>query len=324
MTTRKHFLLFGSTLSALVLFVLTACNSQPQSIDTAANADEDRYHEKSFSWDAKSPLLKGSAIAAINAKETRFSSTGDLTQAIQKLEEKLDDQDFTDSLWKPVDYSCDELELALWNTYGTLLVGDSVLFDEDVLKSHCALTETAGEDRIETVGLDSSLGKKAGWVWWSQSEVSDRQYPYKMIGRSWNNFNLAVYKSTGGETQFEKNRSKFGVTAWYDTDATRIGVRIYLFDCGNDVTGRFCSYNKAKANANSNDDYASERDIATGEIRISNKGVSVRPVALKISDAVYSMHSVDHAGLQFRATSSSGISSTTITEATVYPGYVTW
>jgi hypothetical protein len=323
MTTRKRYLLFGGALSSFFLFVITACNTQPQGMEISQEGDEDRYHEKSFSWDAKIPLAKGDAGAAIGAKETRFNSAAELAQAIQGLEEKLDDSRFTDSLWKPVDYSCGELELAVWNTYGSVFLNDALVFNESILKSGCAPTETAGEG-TEALDPDSSLGKASGWTWWSQSEVSDRQYPYKMIGRSWNNFNLAVYKSTGGETQFEKNRSKFGVTAWYDTDATRIGVRVYLFDCGTDAYGRFCSYNTSKANSNSNDDYASERDIATGQIRISNQSVSIRPVALKISDAAYSMHSVDHAGLQFRAASSSGITSTTVTEAYIYPSYVTW
>lgn len=325
MKTRIRFLSRGAS-GILMLGVLAACNSQqPQGVDSAPDIDEDRYHEKSFSWDAgKNSLAKQGAVASVSARETRFQTPQELTRAIQQLEGSLDDADFADSLWKPLDYSCDELDLALWNTYGTVMLGDSVVFDEGALKARCRLTETSGEGAGRTPDADSLLGKAAGWKWWSETEVSDRQYPYKMIGRSWDDFNLSVYKSTGGETQFEKQRSKLGVTAWYDTDATRIGVRIYLFDCGRDVTGTLCSYSRSKTNWYANDDYTSEREAVTGAVRISKEGVSIQPVTLKISDAVYSMHSVDHAGLQFRASSSSGLTSETRVTTLITPTYVAW
>jgi hypothetical protein len=320
MKTRKRFLSCGA-FAILMSGVLAACNSeQSQGVGAAPTLDEDRYHEKNFSWDAgRNSLAKQSAVASVSARQTRFQTAEALTGAIRQLEEGLEDADFTDSLWKPLDYSCDELDLALWNAYGTVLLGDSVVFDEGMLKARCRLTESAGE----SAGSDSLLGKGA-WKWWSETEVSDRQYPYKMIGRSWDDFNLSVYKSTGGETQFEKQRSRLGVTAWYDTDATRIGVRIYLFDCGRDVTGTLCSYNQSKTNWYANDDYTSEREAVTGAVRISKEGVSIQPVTLKISDAVYSMHSVDHAGLQFRASSSSGLTPETRVTAIISPTYVTW
>ena len=320
--------------SAFILCGLTACNTPLQDPGSAApgnrngdpGIDPDRYHEKSFSWDAKANSPAGnSALAKVSAKQTRFDNPEELAAAIQRLESELEDREFTDSLWKPVDYACDELDLALWNAFGTVVLQDSVVFSEEILKSRCRLSDDIGENRGEGLGTpaEGALSKGAG-LWWSSTETSDRQYPYKMIGRSWDDFNLSVYKSTGGETQFEKYRAKLGVSAWYDTDATRIGVRIYLFDCGRDRTGALCSYNRSKTNWFSNDDYASEREIATGSVRISKTGISIDPVTLKIADAVYSMHSVDHAGLQFRANSSSGLSPETRIDALISPTYVTW
>lgn len=304
---------------------LTACNTNSERLASGDAPDEDRYHEKSFSWtETDGPLAKSSALAALAARHTRFSSAEEMMAALQSLNERLDDKAFTDSLWKPLDYVCDELDLAAWNTYGTIWLGDSVVFDETRLRERCRLSDEITTADTEGLSDSVALGKTAGWKWWNESEVVDRQYPYKMIGRSWDNFNLVVYKSTGGETQFEKRRSKFGVTAWWDTDASRIGVRIYLFDCGKIGTQRVCYY---RTNWNSwykDDDYVSKRDLAVGQVTInSNTWPSVRPASLVGSDAVLSMHSVNHAGLLFRAYSTSGLTNT-ITEETIFPEYVTW
>src|SRR5690606_21342390 len=110
-----------------------------------------------------------------------------------------------------------------------------------ILRGRCRVSdEIAVQDTGETE--QDALSKASAWKWWSESEVTDRQYPYKLIGRSWSGYDLWAYKSTGGETQFEKRRSRFGITSWYDTDASRIGVRIYLFDCGKVGGQRACYY----------------------------------------------------------------------------------
>ena len=296
MTFGKRFLAFGG----LALFALTACDSQPQSLDSR-NEDEDHYHEKSFSWNE---TARSGSLAKTAALQTRFNTVEELGQAAHALYDELKVSGASDSLWKPIDYACDALALALWNKYGTIRVRDSLVLDEASLKAGCRYI---GEDGARAAEANA-LGKTA----WAPNEGIDRQYPYKMIGTSWDDFNAVVYKSTGGETQFKKERKKFGITGWYDTDATRIGVRIYLIDCPTDGP-RNCWIRTSPSNSNSNDDYASERDFAVGV-----------NADLHVSDAVISMHSVDHAGRQFRATSSSGLSSVTqILNPATY-SYVTW
>jgi len=278
---------------------LTACNAQPQE-NEAVSAGEDHFHEKSFSWDNPAGKVAASGgLAKTAAAETHFGTQAELEQAVADMDEALKAPGYSDSLWKPIDYACNELTLGLWNKYGTISIGDSVVLDETSLKAGCRY-----------IGEDGALAKSAMASY--PNEAVDRQYPYKLIGDSWDDYSLIVYKSTGGETQFKKDRKRFGITGWYDTDADRIGVRIYLIDCPSSGA-RNCVLRKTQTNSNSHDDYASERDIAVG----INAG-------LHVSDAVVSMHSADHAGLQFRATSSSGLSTVNqILNPTSY-AYVTW
>jgi hypothetical protein len=314
------------SIAGIALCALTGCNTSDSHVtDPSGDPDAGRYHERSFSWDAPvGGLPKASALTGIASKQTTFASPEALGDAIVALEARLNDRNFTDSLWKPVDYTCDELDLALWNAYGTVRLGDSTVFDEAILKSRCRLSGST--DEAADAGTDSALlGKKSDWQWWHASEAVDRQYPYKMIGRSWDDYDIVVYKSTGGETQFEKNRSRFGITAWYDTDATRIGVRVYLFDCGMVGAQKYCYFGASRHSWYSNDDYVSTRDLALGEFTINTRGgFKVRPAKLKGSDAVISMHSVDHAGLLFRAISASGAGTNVLTEANVLLEFVTW
>ncbi len=314
---------------ALGLLVLMACTTDERHPTTSsADPDEGRYHEKSFSWtEASGPLAKGSALAAITSKETRFSSAEEMVAAIQAIEAHLKDKEFTDSLWKPVDYACDELDLAVWNMYGKVTVGDSLVFDEGILRSRC------DDLALDTVDNQVSLGKLAAAN--PSAKVEDRQYPYKMIGHSWSNENrLYVYRTSGSETQFVKHRKKFFTTAWWGTDASRIGVRTYYFTCGSrarDYTKheRVCLHMKSESDWNANDDYVSERFINTlADVKVM---VSLQPMiamypdinfgSSKVYDAVVGMHSVNHAGLIFRAISSSGLG---VINGGPIRQYVTW
>lgn len=322
---------------------LTGCNTDENITTPSLDPDEGRYHEKSFSWsETTGPLAKGSALSELASKETRFATADDMIAAVQTLYEKLKDKSFTDSLWKPVDYACDELELAVWNVYGKVVVEGAVVFDEEMLKGRCRPSEAVGESVSETgrlakVNATSWLGE-AGSGWPFPSEVSDRQYPYKMIGTSWSNDYYGVYKSAGGATQFEKRRSKLGVTAWYDTDASRIGIRTYIIDCST-YTPRECRVHKSLSDWNRNDDYVSEREpIIGGGFRnyypTPNNGLTDVPEIyypvnyakkFKVADAALSMHSVDHAGLIFRAMSSYGIGSAPVSGGKFLSyDYVTW
>jgi hypothetical protein len=311
---------------------LIACNTPDSPVtSTSDDPDEGRYHEKSFSWSESSGgLPKASALAGIAGRQTGFATQEALVEAVKTLDEKLKNHNFTDSLWKPVDYACDELDLAVWNEYGTVTLGDSVVFDEGILKSRCRLSEGIEE------AADSALGKVSSEF--GPSELSDRQFPYKMIGRSWTNDYVGVYKSTGGETQFEKRRERFGITAWYDTDATRIGVRTYLIDCS-EFSPRECSIHHELHDWDKNDDYVSERELVIGAgIRNyypspDNGWTTAREVyipvnyakSFRIAAACISLHSVDHAGLLFRATTSSGIGSSPVYSNNFASlDYVTW
>jgi hypothetical protein len=349
---------------------LIGCNSPESPVTSISDdPDEGRYHEKSFSWgESSGGLPKASALAGIAGKQTTFATQDELVAAVKALDEKLKDHDFTDSLWKPVDYACDELDLAVWNEYGTVLLDDSVVFDATILKERC---RSIDENRVlRKSASDNPPG-----------EAIDRQYPYKMIGRSWDNFNLGVYKSTGAETQFKKRRSIWGVTGWYDLDATRIGVRIYLFDCGkSDVGSRVCLLRRSTSDWYKNDDYVSKREPAFGinvggtltgwmpnigwkpvwtpdqfnsrlsqiDEQFHNAGLTYIDLTswlgdfyeitrawtipipdfglmnLRVADGVMALHSVDHAGLKFRATSSSGLGAYNATQDVYQFDFVTW
>ena len=307
-------------LHLLGLAALTACNA-PIS-DPAATA-EDRFHEKSFSWDA---TTRDPGLAKVSGLSTRFENEEQLQAAIVALEENLRVPGYSGNLWKPIDYACDELALALWNAHGTVSLRDSVVLDESILKRGCSYI---GDDSLKAA---NGLMTKSAAVYPSAVET-DRQYPYKMIGESWDDFNIGVYKSTGGETQFKKDRERFGIKGWYDTDASRIGVRIYVLNCS--VSGpRICYRQYSQSDWYSNDDYVSKRDPAIGlKVKMtrptpennwtpSPKGADL--MDFRSADAVISMHSVNHAGLQFRAVSSSGLTAATEVAGPLFYDYVTW
>src|SRR5690606_2833838 len=139
-----------------------------------------------------------------------------------------------------------------------------------------------------------------------------------------------VYKSTGAETQFKKHRTRLMTTAWWDTEASRIGVRAYLLNCGTTGAGaqarRTCTLGGLRTETGRNDDHVSQRDFSAGvNVTFSfPKTISLSPTKLKVSDAVRGMHSVDHAGIAFRAASSSGLTDGTLLVSVPAPEYVSW
>jgi hypothetical protein len=302
MKTRKRFLTFSGLFGILALFALTACDSQQPQEAGSTETDDDRYHEKSFSWEN---ISANEVLSKTAARQTRFQTAEELGRAVVALEAELRRSKASDSLWKPVDYACDELVLAIWNRYGTVRLKDSVVLDEESLKAGCRYI---GEN---TAMKDKAPAGKSAAIF-PTAVVTDRQYPYKMIGESWDDFNAIVYKSTGAGTQFKKERKIWGVTGWYDLDANRIGVRIYLIDCPVMWPQR-CTVGKSQSDWYKDDDYVSKRDFAAGI-----------NVDLHVSDAVIGMHSVDHGGLQFRAISSSGLSTASEILSPPPYAYVTW
>lgn len=326
--TMKRAHIAGIGLTGLLLLTLTACNNTENLTTSAADTDEERFHEKSFSWsDGAGALAKPSAVTALASKTTTFATGDELKAAVEALVAELDDKAFTDSLWKPVDYACDELDLALWNTYGTIRVGDSTVFDEGIMRARC------NDVRVDVEPEPSTLAKVANTN--PPGYADDRQYPYKMIGHSWADENrLNVYRTSGAETQFEKHRKKFFVTAWWGTDASRIGVRTYYFNCGSRLQfskeeQRACIQAKVGTDWDSNDDYVSDRFINTLPDLIivlqAKPTVAAYPDinfgSSRVYNGIVGMHSVNHAGLIFRSTSSSGMGEANI--GTVRQ-YVTW
>jgi hypothetical protein len=316
-TTPKHHLCISScALTTLTLWALIGCNQGDPIIPSTDSEIEDRFHEKSFSWtnpDATPELAKTSSLV------TEFGTTTQWGEAIRALNDSLSTPGFSKNLWKPIDQACDELTLALWNTYGTVRVADSIVLSESIVRHGCI-----------DVASDQPLAKAGAFAAYPSVEVDHRVYPYKMIGRSWDNYDMVVYKSTGAETQFKKHRTKVFVTAWWDTDATRIGVRTYLLNCG--VTGsgtigtRTCLSGGMRTASAGNDDYVSQRDFSAGLLLTYTfpSTVSASPTKLKVSDAVIGMHSVDHAGIAFRASSSSGLTNATVLTMMPPLEYVTW
>jgi hypothetical protein len=299
------------------LLALSGCDASPSEPDDSFARREDRFHEKSFSWDdpAATP-----ALAKAAARRTRFATADEWGRALRALDDSLRDPAFSDGLWKPLDRACDGLTLALWNVHGTVSVGDSVVLDESILKSRCA--DIADEPRLAKAAAAQAVHPAA--------DAEHRVYPYKMIGRSWDNYDLVVYKSTGSETQFKKHREKLFVTAWWDTDAARIGVRAYLLNCGVTVSGavatRTCVSGGLRTAAARDHDYVVQRDFSAGIklVQAFPEKILPSPTLMKVSDAVIGLHSVDHAGIAFRASSSSGL--TPATRLALMPPleYVTW
>lgn len=311
---------FTPAAALLALGTLAGCNmSEPPALESPVPAAvDDRHHEKSFSW---SDPAATPGLAKLSARVTRFETAAALGEALAALNDSLQNKSFTDSLWKPVDHACDELALALWNKHGTISIGDSVVLDESVLRAGC--TDIGGEALFPE---DPPLGKRGASLAHPAAENDHRVHPYKMIGRSWDNFDLVVYKSTGAETQFKKHRTKLLTTAWWDTEASRIGVRAYLLNCGISGSTRTCHFAGFKTESSRNDDYVAQRDFSAG-LSITYtppKSVTAAPARLRVSDAVIGMHSADHAGIAFRATSSSGLTAATVLAAMPAPEYVTW
>jgi hypothetical protein len=306
------------------LFILVACDfTDPDRSPGSPSVNEpetERFHEKSFSWETQASAIP--ALAKTAARVTHFETPEAFGEAIRNLDAALQIRAFSDSLWKPIDFACDELDLAIWNTYGTVHLADTVVFNEAILKSRCS--DIGGTETSLGNASADPLGKSAAT--YPSTESEHRVYPYKMIGRSWDNFDLVVYKSTGGETQFKKHREKLFTTAWWDTDATRIGVRIYLMNCGVAGTQRTCYSVGTHSDWYKNDDYVSKRDFSAGvQVNFTPPStVTLNPTKLRVSDAVYALHSADHAGIAFRATSSSGLTSATTVVGMPTPEYVTW
>ena len=290
-----HVSSFRSLAALVPAAVLFACNSEGPA-PAAAPPEEDIHHERSFAWDSPA---QPPALARIAARETHFNDAEEFARVLTDLDVALERREVSDSLWKPLDHAFDELDLALWNTYGTVHVAGKLVLDEATLRARCTpMAEGDGAD---------ALGKAASA--YGPLEATHRVYPYKMIGRSWDNYDLVVYKSTGAETQFKKHRSKMWVTAWWDTDASRIGVRAYLFDCGISNSTRTCRHSSARTTTARNDDYVAARDFSAGmKVTYTFPGTfSASPTTLNAADAAVGMHAVDHAGIAFRAQSSSGL-----------------
>lgn len=204
--------------AAGVAITLSGCNESSNAIVSQQDVDAGKYHENSFSFEGKDSSNVAARIASKKSTLTREQ----LNAAVQKLSEKLKDRAYAKALARPLDYICDELLLATYNEYGSVYVGDSLLLDLDILKARC-----------KYIGEKADVAARSAAVvmdWNLSSSAEDRQYPYKMIGSSWADWDVGVYKSTGGETYFKKYRRKYFTSAWYDLDADHIGVRIYLFD----------------------------------------------------------------------------------------------
>lgn len=298
--------------------LLAACDL-PRAVSAPAAApaaEPDRFHARTFSWDSlpstagTAPLSKPGALAA---RGTRFESREALREALEAVGRDLVKPGATDTLWKPLDHSCPEFDLALWNRFGEVRLRDSLVLDEALLRARCA---PIGEDR-------ATLGKSAAYA---SGETQHRVYPYKMFGRVWSDRDLIVMRSSGAETQFKKEREYFGMWGWWDTDATRIGVRVYLLDCAGSPAG-VCYFGGEKSNWARNAASTGQTDFADwNETRVQtmNLPAGLKRLNLKVSAAAIAMHSADHAGIRFRASSSSGLSPSTTLYAMPALEYVTW
>ena len=206
-------------------------------------------------------------VSAQGARPATTLSTKQFEQELKRVSTSLKDKTFRSTVPRPSDFDCDAVALALFAKYGTLRVAGREVISPARLRQACrprAAATTVANPAATTMAATAAAA-------WPATEVNDRQYPYKMIGRSWHNFDVGVYKSTGAETEFQKHRQRvwWEDTRWWGLDADRIGIRTYYFDCPHvpayhalattcfSAPGRPSSSDWQK-----NDDYIGERDLA--------------------------------------------------------------
>lgn len=229
--------------------------------------DEGRYHEQAFQLgDDADPVVLAGRARSTDLEQAEFG------KEVERLATAITKKDFRSALKQPLDYRCDLIQLALLLEHGTLRVEGKEVVSIDSLRRTCRRVS----DEAATLGApgpqtQAQVAPPAGS--WPAAEVDDRQYPYKMIGRSWHNFDVGVYKSTGAETQFQKYRKRgwWDVRAWWGLDADRVGIRTYYFDCPSVPAGHalatVCfghSTRPSSSDWQANDDYVGERDMAIG------------------------------------------------------------
>jgi hypothetical protein len=229
--------------------------------------DDGRYHEQAFRLgDDEDPV-----VIAGRAHRTELSQN-ELDKEMDRLAAAITKKDFRNRLSLPLDYGCDLVQLALFQEHGTLRVAGIDVVGVDALRRSCRPLQS-DEPTVEKPARRTEAQDPPPVGSWPASEVDDRQYPYKMIGRSWHNFDIGVYKSTGAETQFQKRRKRgwWDVTAWWGLDADRIGIRTYYFDCPSLPEGhpmqRVCFGAPGRPSSSdwqAHDDYVGERDMAVG------------------------------------------------------------
>lgn len=211
-------------------------------------------------------------IDGLFIKRTAFASEAEYRQELDRIRSELDGKTFTGSLPRPDNAICDEVALAIAERLGEVSVAGTVLFDARQLRAACAPT---GEQIVQI-----AAGAPPDRTVWAT------QRPWRMVGHSWFNNNYGVYRSTGGETMFEKRREKFFKTAWWGLDADRVGVRIYLFNCPSVPVGHpfastcFSDGGRSYSDWDSGDDYVSVRDWAMG-IKASFNFNGFLPTGLK-------------------------------------------
>ncbi len=217
-------------------------------------SDTDSYRSKVFSFEniPEGPLKKHSE------RSTHFETIENYSEKVADIYNKLQNDSYTKDIPHLLDYACNELLLAIYHELGNVSVRDSIVMSKTVLMDNCTPVENSG-----------GLAKSAATVN-PPTEVSNRQYPYKMIGKSWRNWDIGVYRSTGGETFFHKKRSIWGTTKWWGLDAERIGVRSYFFSCPSSsygtVLGNTCFHTYSNSDWDKYDDAVQTQHWAAGGV----------------------------------------------------------
>jgi hypothetical protein len=253
---------------------------------------------------------------ASNAKLSKFSSEAELRVAVDDLLEQFKSPAIREEVLQAFPAASrrfDRFELFTLAQLGETWLDDQLLLSGELLIEKTVDRETPGTDEVE-----ADLGQtQQALASHPPADVQQNQGDvYKTRGQSFAE-NYLVYLQTGALTQFEKRRKRFWVTSWYDTDASRIGVRAIYF-------GNPSSYYFPEANGTSfamaeghdynvNDDYVSDRRIGAGgtvTYDIGPGGDGFSP-GLNFSvtnyEGVYGLHSVDHAGYQWRLVTSRGL-----------------
>jgi hypothetical protein len=250
--------------------------------------------------------VRANLHAAMGNKQARFGSQAELRDALTRVSTQFKDPAIRKAAladFQPATDHFDRFQVFVLTQLGKVWLNEQVVLSDETLLERRSIDD-----------LGTSTQSLSASAYPGPTVQQNQGGVYKTQGESFVE-NLIAYKQAGALTQFKKHRKRFGFTGWYDTDASHIAVRVIYF--GNPDPHIFpnlvgSGYAMAEGHDhNTNDDYVSDRQIcAGGSITFSDNGGGPSPgVQFDVScyEGIYALHSVDHAGFQWRLVTSTGL-----------------